>query len=211
MNKKLQLILLTLLLIQLTSCSKLIARVFFDVRDPKPESEKTIKKYALKSDLDNKVNFFYIDSNEVENINTGAFPKAYIFSKDKIAIEQLHCFASGKQDLVDFFNLKVKPKSMPDTILHYYTKEDYITFITPKFSDIQKTCYADKSTKVDTLEAEYYVVYFWCKMLGKTNKKNAGQMESYLKKHPEHNAKFIKINCDFQKRWGYTKKKLKSK
>ncbi len=198
-----------LILISLSSCGKLYMVLVLGMKEPKPESIQSIRKYGKKVGYDINNHFFYIDSSKVNEIWKGAFPKAYIYDKQGRLLMHLDCFATGVDDLNLFFK---KPKDftqkVSDTLFILYGR-DTILNVAPPFSSLPEMVHS-LTDKTEFKESDYYIVYFWSKSFGRINKKIGSLMEKYVKDHPEFNSVFIKINCDYQKDWGYTKRDLKS-
>lgn len=194
----------------LTGCGKLFMLVVIGYREPKPESLETIEKYAKKSGYDVQNQFYYIDSAQVEKTWKGAFPKAYIYDSAGRLMRHLDCFAMGMDDLFAFYKIPPgKAKPVSDTLLILMGK-DTIRNVAPKFSALKGQLHAfGAKPSIQLPESKYYVVYFWSKSFGRINRKFGVPMEKFIKNHPELSSVFIKINCDFQKRWGYTKEKIK--
>jgi hypothetical protein len=185
----------------LTGCN-----LFFGISDLKPQTTNSIVKYGLNVGYKTNEQFYLIDSSKIEEIWKGAFPKAYIYDSSGNLLQHLSCFATGISDLELFFS-RNNHKSVNDTIMHLFGNDTIIN-IAPKFNKLTSYIYSSNG-KVEFPDSKYYVVYFWSKSFGRINKKSAVPMEKYIISHPEYFSTFIKINCDYLKSWGVTKKDLK--
>lgn len=210
MRLKKNIFILLLLSLLSSSCGKLFMLVVIGYREPKPETQKSIEKYGKKSGYDIQKQFYYIDSTQVEKTWKGAFPKAYIYDSSGQLMRHLDCFSQGLNDLFAFYKIpadKVKPVS--DTLLIIMGK-DTIRNVAPEFLQLKQQIHSFDSIQfVQLPKAKYYVVYFWSKSFGRINRKFGVPMEKFIQNHPELSSVFVKINCDFQRPWGYTKEKIK--
>lgn len=201
----------TILLVTLYGCAPMML-VVMGVKSPKPETTKSLLRYEEKVGYDTGTNNFFIDSSKIEETWDGAFPKGFIYDKSGKTLYFLDCFGESVNQLKYFFNLpKESHKPISDT-LRLIMGQDTLLHIAPDFSEIVRESHS-LSGESALLQpgTDYYVVYFWSKAFGRINKKYGSKMEKYIKEHPEFNAAFIKINCDYQKEWGYSKKELKTK
>jgi hypothetical protein len=203
-------ILFTLLLMAFSSCGKLFQFFILGIRQAKPETQESIISYGKKVGYDTNEHFYFIDSAEVQKTWKGSFPKAFIYDDEGYIVKHLDCFATSLNDLKAFYNqpLGTAPR-ISNTALSIFGT-DTIKTIAPAFEDLKNSVHGLNNSKViDLPKAKYYLVFYWSKSFGKINKKRGVEMEKYLLSHPEFSTAFIKINCDYQKQWGYTKKDLR--
>lgn len=201
----------SLLLLSLSSCDAVMF-VVMGVKPLKPETSKSLLKYERKVGYNTQQNNFLIDSSKIDEIWKGAFPKAFIYDKNGNTVMFLDCFGESVAQLEYFFGLPVESRKKVSDTLHLLLGKDTLLHIAPTFKEVitSSTVLSGDPTFIHP-GAEYYVVYFWTKSFGRINRKYGAKMEQYIHRHPEFNAAFIKINCDYQKDWGYSKKGLKTK
>jgi hypothetical protein len=192
--------LLILVGLSLSGCS-----LFFGISNLEPQTTDSVIKYARKVGYITNEQFYFIDSSKIEEIWRGAFPKAFIYNSSGELVQHLSCFATGPDDLEWFFS-KSNHSAVNDTIKHLLGSDTIIN-IAPKFDKLKNNIYSNGG-KVEFPVSKYYVLYFWSKSFGKINKKIAVPMEQYIINHPEYASSFIKINCDYMKSWGVTKKDI---
>ncbi len=198
------------MLITFSSCDAIMF-VVMGVKSPKPQTTKSLLSYERKVDYNTEKNNFYIDSSEIDHIWLGAFPKGFIYDENGNTVAFLDCFHESLSQLRYFFDLPLDSRKPVSDTLHMLLGQDTLLHIAPKFSEIvQFSKVIEGDTALVKPETEYYVVYFWSKSFGRINKKFGSKMEAYIEEHPEFNASFIKINCDYRKDWGYTKKQLRT-
>jgi hypothetical protein len=206
MNKSLFAI---LLLISLSACSKAFMYFVVGMRELKPESTLSIRKYGVKVGYDVDNHFYFMDSSKIEEIWKGTFPKAYIYNEKGKLVRYLDCFATGMNDLKSFYKKPIGTAHPISDTMRVLFGTDTILNVAPQFITLP-TIIQSQNKNLEFEGYAYYIVYFWSKSFGRINKRNGVQMERYIKDHPEHSTLFIKINCDYQKDWGYTKRQLRS-
>ena len=196
--------------ISLTSCDAIMF-VVMGVKSPKPETVKSILAYEKKVGYDTENNNFYIDSSRITETWNGAFPKGFIYDRNGNTVAFLDCFGESMIQLRQFFDSPIESRKKLSDTLHILIGQDTLLHIAPQFSELIRLSKPLNNHSVFIKPiSDYYVVYFWSKSFGRINKKHGSKMEDYIEGHPEFNASFIKINCDYQKDWGYTKKQIKT-
>lgn len=198
---------LTLLLL-FTSCSFLMSRVLFGIKPLDLETATTIQRYERKVGYDPVNNNYYVDSTQIEYIWKGMFPKAFIYNSHGKVVRFLDCFATGPDDLNAFFgNTTVPKREINDTVLHVMGK-DTIVQVAPPLAWFEQQLRGFDGNHFQKDSSDYYVVYCWSKAFGRINRKFGVKMEKAIKSHKEWNARFVKVNCDFRKGWGFSKEDI---
>lgn len=207
----LRLLIAVFISVLLSGCGKIMMYTFWGIKSPKPETTKSILAYEKKVGYNVAKDNFYIDSSQVSNVWEGAFPKAFIYDSKGNTMLFLDCFAEGENQLKYFFNLPEQSRKPVSDTLRIIMGKDTLMHVAPDFPEIVRLSRSltDDSNLIKP-NTDYYIVYFWSKAFGKVNKRIGSEMEDYIEEHPEFNSSFVKINCDYQKNWGYTKKQIRT-
>jgi hypothetical protein len=184
--KKMYLLMLSALF--LASCNAIMMKAY-GIKDPELENEKSIKKSALKYDLDTN-NIVTVYSREYPKMLTGrSVPDAAIYDSRGKYIEYRQTDTSCNAGLFQF---------IPDlTVGTLYNQPDSANLASQlvKFRDI-------RGNQLKEIEkADFYVVIYWAVWTGKLNKDHVKVWEDLAKNNKNAKVKVIKVNLDFQEHW----------
>lgn len=172
----------------LLSCNPIMMKVY-GIKDPEMENEQTIKKSALKHDLDTN-NIVTVYSREFPKTLKGkSIPDAAIYDADGKYIEYRQTDTSCNAGLFQFI-----PDLKPDAS---YNKPDSANLSSEwlKFRDV-------KGNKLHEPEkADFYVLIYWAVWIGKLNKDHVKVWEDLAKNNKNCKIKVVKVNLDFQEYW----------
>ncbi|AEA45031.1 hypothetical protein Fluta_3055 [Fluviicola taffensis DSM 16823] len=161
----------------------------YGIKDPELESEKGIKKSALKNDMDTS-NIVTVYSRVYPKMLKGrSIPDASIYDSRGNYIEYRQSDTSCNAGLFEFIpNLNVDTKyNQPDS--------SNLSVELFKFRDL-------KGNPIKEVEkADFYVLIYWAVWTGKLNKNHVKVWEDLAKNNKNCRVKVIKVNLDFQEHW----------
>ncbi|MNJ90700.1 hypothetical protein D3C87_83370 [compost metagenome] len=172
----------------LMSCNPIMMKLY-GVKNPDLEDERSIRKRALKYDLDT-TNIVTVNSKDyLKMINGRGIPDAAIYDSKGKYIEYRQTDTSCNAGLFQF---------IPDlNVDKTYNKPDSATLQTEwaKFRDM-------KGNKLNEQEpADFYVLISWAVWTGKLNKDHVKVWEDLAKNNKNAKVKVVKVNLDFQEHW----------
>lgn len=177
----------------LMSCNPIMMKLY-GIKDPELENEQTIKKRALKYDLDT-TNIVTVHSRDYPRMLKGrAIPDAAIYDSRGKYIEYRQTDTSCNAGLFQFI-----PDLNTDNT---YNKPDSASLQTEwaKFRDM-------KGNKLPEAEpADFYVLIYWAVWTGKLNKDHVKVWEDLAKNNKHCKIKVVKVNLDFQEHWDQSDK-----
>lgn len=172
----------------LLSCNPIMKKMY-GIKDPELESEKSIKKSALKNDMDTS-NIVTVYSRVYPKMLKGrSIPDASIYDSRGNYIEYRQSDTSCNAGLFEFIpNLNVDTKyNQPDS--------SNLSVELFKFRDL-------KGNPIKEVEkADFYVLIYWAVWTGKLNKNHVKVWEDLAKNNKNCRVKVIKVNLDFQEHW----------
>ncbi|WP_341904911.1 hypothetical protein [Fluviicola taffensis] len=172
----------------LMSCNPIMMKIY-GIKDPELENERTIKKRALKYELDT-TNIVTVNSSDyLKMMKSKAIPDAAIFDSQGKYIEYRQTDTSCNAGLFQFI-----PDLNTDASYH---KPDSANLQTEwvKFRDLK----GNKLKNADP--ADFYVFIYWAVWTGKLNKDHVKIWEDLAKNNKNCKIKVVKVNMDFQEYW----------
>lgn len=172
----------------LMSCNSVMMKLY-GIKDPEIETEKNIRKKALKYDLDT-TNILTVNSKDFpKKLNATSIPDVAIYDRNGKYIEYRQTDTSCNAGLFQF---------IPDlNVGTTYNQPDSASLQAefPKFRDM-------KGKPVNMPEhADFYVVIYWAVWAGKLNKDHVKVWEDLAKNNKHAKVKVIKVNLDMQDYW----------
>ncbi len=179
-------------------CKKIgtkLLMVYKGAHEPRVETTESLRKCMRKYDMitDNVFTTQNIESyvNQM-TLSGGGVPEVLIFNKnlDNIAYRDtiLHCNAPAYRAILELDKNKT-----------YKINENF------NFDDINTgLCDIEGNPTTITVDnnADFIVVIYWAKYVGKLNKEQVNVMEKYAIDNTNVNIQVVKINLDFQSFWG---------
>lgn len=183
---------LVLILLLFSSCTRIIM-VLYGVKNPDIESEKSIKKCALKYQLDTS-NIVTVGTKDFIKQFVQAVPDAAIFDANGEYIEYRKTDTSCNAGLFDF----IPELSTQNT----YNKTGVTT--------LQKELNKYRNLKGEPIaapeKADFYVLIYWTVWSGRLNKDHVKIWEDLAKNNKKSTVKVIKVNVDLQQHWDATER-----
>ena len=179
----------SLLIILINSSCQRILMKMYGVKDPELENESSIKKIALKYQLDT-TNIVSLNSEYFLNeLNGRSLPDAAIYDKKGNYIEYRAADTSCNAGLFDFIpNLSIGSN---------YNKPDSAKLD----AELQKFLALNGNSLKSPETADFYVLIYWAVWTGKLNKDHVKIWEDAAKNNKNAKVKVIKVNMDFQEHW----------
>ncbi len=176
-------------LISFSSCQGILKKIY-GIKDPEIENENSIKKIALKYQLDTN-NIVSVNSNDfLHELNGKSIPDAAIYDSKGNYIEYRASDTSCNAGLFEFIpNLSTK---------NNYNKPDSAKLGT----ELKKFLKLDGSTIKNSEVSDFYVLIYWTVWTGKLNKDHIKVWEDAAKNNKNASIKVIKVNLDLQEHWG---------
>lgn len=172
----------------LTSCNPIMMKLY-GVKDPELENEQSIRKRALKYDLDT-TNIVTVHSREYPKMLKGkSIPDAAIYDSKGKYIEYRQTDTSCNAGLFQF---------IPDLSLgNAYHQPDSANLQAEwaKFRDLKGNKLAEPEP------ADFYVLIYWAVWTGKLNKDHVKVWEDLARNNKNARIKVVKVNLDFQEYW----------
>lgn len=181
--------LLSFLLLQ--SCSKIMMKMY-GIKNPEIENEQSIKKRALKYDLDTTNIVTVSDQNIAADFSGYGIPNAAVYDGNGRYIEYRQTDTSCNAGLFRF---------IPDlNLTSTYNKPDSTDLKgeLAKFRDMKGKALGEVE------KADFYVLIYWAVWTGKLNKDHVKIWENLAKNNKNCHIKVIKVNLDFQEYWDAT-------
>lgn len=172
----------------LLSCNPIMMKLY-GIKDPDLENEKSIKKCALKYDLDT-TNIVTVNSRDyIRRLQGMSIPDAAIYDASGKYIEYRQTDTSCNAGLFQFI-----PDLETGKTYHQPDSADFSAEFA-KFRDL-------KGNKLREPEpADFYVLIYWTVWTGKLNKDHVKVWEDLAKDNKKCKIKVIKVNLDFQEYW----------
>ncbi len=175
-------------LLILVSCQPIMMKLY-GIKDPDIENEKTIKKKALKYELDTS-NIVTVNSKEFLFVFSGkSIPDGAIYDRNGKYIEYRQTDTSCNAGLFQFIpTLNLSDKyNQPDS------------------SDLKTELNKFRNLKGNTLSqtepANFYFLIYWTVWTGKLNKNHVKIWEDLARDNKNCKIKVIKVNLDIQEYW----------
>lgn len=179
-----------------SSCQSILMKMY-GVKDPEIENENSIKKSALKYQLDT-TNIVSINSNDfLYELNGRSIPDAAIYDSKGNYIEYRASDTSCNAGLFEFIpNLSTN---------NSYNKPDSakLEVELKKILDLKGNLIKNQDAILKG-NADFYVLIYWTVWTGKLNKDHVKIWEDAAKNNKNAKIKVIKVNLDFQEHWGAT-------
>ena len=196
MNKNKKIAIITFIvfgMLSFTSC-QFALKTFYGIKKPKTETEKSLKKYLKRKDI-NSDNIYAVNYKDFIEIvkQIGGIPEILVFEKNGKLIkykEETDCNASA----FDF----IKKLSIKDTLQYVDSLniDDYLL----KLKDFKgKSIEFKKQTETD-----FYLFIFWVRYSGRLNKDHVKIWEEQANNNKNSKIEVIKVNLDLQEWWGET-------
>lgn len=172
----------------LMSCNSLMMKLY-GIKDPEIENEKSIRKKALKYDLDTTNILTVYSTDFPKKLKGTSIPDAAIYDRNGKYIEYCQTDTSCNAGLFAFI-----PDLNMDT---HYSQPDSASLQTEfkKFRDLKG------KQAVMPSQADFYVVIYWAVWTGKLNKDHVKIWEDLAKNNKHAKVKVIKVNLDMQEYW----------
>lgn len=172
----------------LQSCGAIMKKMY-GIKNPEIENEQTIKKRALKYDLDTSNIVTVYNQSTAYDISAHGIPNAAIYDGNGKYIEYRQSDTSCNAGLFQF---------IPDLkLITSYNKPDSLNLKSElaKYRDL-------KGNSLNELrKADFYVVIYWAVWTGKLNKDHVKIWEDLAKNNQNCKVEVIKVNLDLQEYW----------
>ena len=181
-------LLLTTSFLLLQSCSTIMKKMY-GIKNPEIENEQTIKKQALKYDLDTSNIVTVYSQSTVSAISAYGIPNAAIYDGNGKYIEYRQNDTACNAGLFQF---------IPDLKLtNSYNKPDSLDLKgeLAKYRDMKGNALSEVG------KADFYVLIYWAVWTGKLNKDHVKIWEDLAKNNKNCKIEIIKVNLDFQEYW----------
>lgn len=189
-NSKMKpLLLLVLSFLMLQSCKTIMMKMY-GIKNPGIENEQTIKKSALKYDLDTTNIVTTADQKVASDFSAYGIPNAAIYDRNGKYIEYRQTDTSCNAGLFQFIP-DLNPAnsySMPDSTDLKGELAKFRDFKGKALGEVEK--------------ADFYVLIYCAVWTGKLNKDHVKIWEDLAKNNKNCKVKVIKVNLDFQEHWG---------
>ncbi|MDD3738146.1 MAG: hypothetical protein PHP31_02475 [Lentimicrobiaceae bacterium] len=198
MKSKITIFSLVLVLLMTGGCKKIgtkLLLVYSGAHEPRIETTESLRKYMQKKDMtsDNVFTTQNLDSFQNQmSLSGGGVPEVLIFSKnlDNITYRDtiLDCNAPAFRAILGLDKNKT-----------YKINENF------NFDDINTgLCDLEGNPTTITVDnnADFIVVIYWAKYVGKLNKEQVNVMEKDAIDNTNANIQVVKINLDYQSFWG---------
>lgn len=183
-----KLIALTVLAFMLSSCNKLIF-VFYGVKKPAIEKEKSIRKMALKHHMDTTNIITVKCADYVKEIKGKGIPNASIFDAQGNYIEYRSNDTACNAGLFGF----IPQLSTQNT----YNKPGTTTLS----KELSKYTTINGDSISTPTPADFYVLIYWTVWSGRLNKDHVKIWEDLAKQNTQAKVKVYKANLDLQAHW----------
>ncbi len=195
---------LTIFLIVLSSCTRIILKMQGG-HLPRIENAETIESTLRKYNLSDSNNFIICDSSSYFKIlkEITSLPEIMFYNnlEEKMEIRKQGTCTAGVDVLIDSIQDYTVPDISDHSLFHQIDSLFYHL----------RTLEGKVINKNTLKEADYIVVIFWAKFIGKLNRTKVKQWELALQAKKELKIKVLKVNCDVQEMWGLSEKKKKKK
>lgn len=187
-----------LLVILLSSCTKIIL-YSYGVRNPKVENKKTILGYLESNKLSTEDNYCLKDTSSLNKFYLSKIGTPEIRFYDNNGYLMLYrddkkC--NGQNDsLISFLN----PKNV--------IKIDSTNSLSTYLLELKKLDGQDINLN-EFKNHDYYLIIYWAKWIGKTNKTKIEDWENSLAKKNNLKIKTIKVSTDYMNFWELDKKDM---
>ncbi|MCK4679010.1 MAG: hypothetical protein KAT48_12820 [Bacteroidales bacterium] len=204
MRKYLTYIFLTTLLVVLSSCTQIILKMQGG-HLPRIENAETIESTLEKYNLSDSNNYIICDSSSYFKIlkEITSLPEIMFFNDlgEKMEIRKQGTCTAGVGVLID----SIQDYTVPDTSIYspFHQIDSLLYHL--------RTLEGEVINKSTIKEADYFVVIFWAKFIGKLNRTKVKQWELALQAKKNLKIEVLKVNCDVQEMWGLNEKKEKKK
>ena len=181
-------ILLIFSFLLLQSCSAVMMKMY-GIKNPDVENEQSIKKRALKYDLDTTNIVTVRDQPTAAEFSARGIPNAAIYDRNGKYIEYRQTDTSCNAGLFQFI-----PDLNPANSYHLPDSTDLKGELA-KFRDMKGNALREVE------KADFYVLIYWAVWTGKLNKDHVKVWEDLAKNNKNSKIKVIKVNLDFQEYW----------
>lgn len=174
----------------LTSC-QFALKTFYGIKKPKTETEKSLKKYLKRKDI-NSDNIYAVNYKDFTEIvkQIGGIPEILVFEKNGKLIkykEETDCNASAF-DFVEELSTAMEFQYIDSIKLDNYLL---------KLKDFK-----GKSVEFEKQpETDFYLFIFWTRYTGRLNKDHVKIWEEQANNNKNSKIKVIKVNLDQQEWW----------
>ncbi len=172
---------------------------------PRIENAETIESTLEKYNLSDSNNYIICDSSSYFKIlkEITSLPEIMFFNDlgEKMEIRKQGTCTAGVGVLID----SIQDYTVPDTSIHspFHQIDSLLYHL--------RTLEGEVINKSTIKEADYFVVIFWAKFIGKLNRTKVKQWELALQAKKNLKIEVLKVNCDVQEMWGLNEKKEKKK
>lgn len=185
-------LLLLLLVISVAGCKPLMLK-YYGIKDPSFKTEKQIKRYLVKKDIDTTASLYPKNLQAWGQIGKLGMPQAYFFNAKGEYVNYKKsasdCNAKVDSFIGDLKNLNNEPSQKDFTITQMFDRFNAYNGKLPETSGY-----------------DGYVVITWATYLGKLNKDKSFEWLSSLDKAKASGLKiqYYLVNGDLQEKWGLT-------
>lgn len=172
---------------------------------PRIENAETIESTLEKYNLSDSNNYIICDSSSYFKIlkEITSLPEIMFFNDlgEKMEIRKQGTCTAGVGVLID----SIQDYTVPDTSIYspFHQIDSLLYHL--------RTLEGEVINKSTIKEADYFVVIFWAKFIGKLNRTKVKQWELALQAKKNLKIEVLKVNCDVQEMWGLNEKKEKKK
>lgn len=191
---KLLLTIITISLLTFTGCKMTVLKVFYGLKNPKTENEKSILKCAKKKELSQDNIYCFNQEDWIWAINNLSYAKSIpdimVFDKNGNLLKYREESQCNAQAFSFLLSLTKESQFEYDSLL-------VMKDLTTKLKDL-------KGNNVSITENEttdYYVFLFWAVWIGRLNKDHVKEWENDASNNTNCNIEVIKINMDMQEWW----------
>lgn len=177
-----------LAMIILSGCQPIMLKMY-GIKDPDIENEKSIRRKALKLDMDTS-NIVTVNSKDfLMELSAHGIPDGAIYDRNGRYIEYRQADTSCNAGLFQF----IPALRLSDTY-NQPDKADLFSEFT-KFRDLK-----GNTIKAPT-DADFYVLIYWTIWSGKLNKDHVKIWEDLARDNKNSRIKVVKVNLDIQEYW----------
>lgn len=176
------------LLMVLVSCQPILRKIY-GIKQPEIENSASIKKKALKYNLDT-ANIITVNSKDYPYVLKGqGIPDAAIYDKNGNYIEYRQTDTSCNAGLFQF---------IPElSLTNQYNK--------PSKANLKQELVKFRGLKGETISAidsaDFFMLIYWTVFVGKLNKDHVKVWEDMARENKKCKIKVLKVNLDLQEYW----------
>ena len=185
---------ITVLFLTITGCKMTLLKVFYGLKNPKTENEKSILKCAKKKGLSQEKIYCFNQDDwtwAIKNISFAkSIPDIMVFDKTGNLIKYREDSQCNAQAFSFLLSLTKESKFDYDSLL-------IMNDLTTKLKDLK----GNNISFTINETTDYYVFVFWAVWIGRLNKDHVREWENDANKNKNCNIEVIKVNMDMQEWW----------